>query len=610
MLCCALVFVPLGKTAASAAAADDTIAETYTGYLTETGVAGAPTVICDVRTQEDLISLAGDVTPSNAILRIDGDCNVVTETGEALGSFDEIYTKTLRGKIIPVLFLSDRAGADAAMQYLKEERAILDIAVMSEDASLVKSVRTELPRIRGIVSFPQKTDPFEVVKTVNSSYANVAVLRRELTTKEDVDFIQSRFKTVWLLADEDGPMPYHSAIVSGAFGVIAQKYAKVYEVLTGAFPAGEVYRMRMPYNVAHRGMGTSGQGANLLDEYHENSVSSCQKAVEAGATHLEVDAYVTTDDVIVMMHDNDLSRTTDGTGHIENYSYSQLMEFDLDLAPRTEKIPTLSQILDISRETGVIVVLEIKTEKTDKFLAAFRDTVEQKSARDGFDYWRQIVVISFQVPVITAMRVQLPEVPTADLNSVDVGNGPLLFKLSEWNTGVDAPAGEATYERENFLRARGIVGWYWTYGSFLPLQYTQGVTNNDPRAEGVIRRVYTEDFELQEGQRLYSGVTVAVKVEDYAGNVTEDEGEVVFFQKTENGYAAIVRYETEQGAFFTDLFYATEKSDEPQEPAGPQDPAEPSQTSPAEGGGCGAALGISPLLLCAPFLFFVRRKRA
>lgn len=65
-----------------------------------------PTVVCDVRDGETLSALTGEERPSNAILRFDGEGNVLDGEGQTLGSFSEVYEQ-LRGKVIPVLKLED-----------------------------------------------------------------------------------------------------------------------------------------------------------------------------------------------------------------------------------------------------------------------------------------------------------------------------------------------------------------------------------------------------------------------------------------------------------------------------------------------------------------------
>ncbi len=79
---------------------------------------------------------------------------------------------------------------------------------------------------------------------------------------------------------------------------------------------------RPSYNVAHRG---------LPKQTHEKSISGTKKAIEVGATHVELDAYVTKDNKIYFMHDGTIMRTSNGEGALENYTSEELEKYEFDL---------------------------------------------------------------------------------------------------------------------------------------------------------------------------------------------------------------------------------------------------------------------------------------
>lgn len=79
------------------------------------------------------------------------------------------------------------------------------------------------------------------------------------------------------------------------------------------YPVGD--QEQQPLIIAHRG------GAN---EYPENSIESFDAMRAAGFTHIETDAHATSDGVAVFAHDPQLDRTTDATGNIADYTWSEL----------------------------------------------------------------------------------------------------------------------------------------------------------------------------------------------------------------------------------------------------------------------------------------------
>lgn len=83
----------------------------------------------------------------------------------------------------------------------------------------------------------------------------------------------------------------------------------------------------------------------------ENTLVAFQMAIDAGATMLELDVQVTNDNHLVVFHDDDLERTTDGKGRINLTSLDELRELDAGswFHPSfgNETIPLLREVLDL-----------------------------------------------------------------------------------------------------------------------------------------------------------------------------------------------------------------------------------------------------------------------
>lgn len=105
--------------------------------------------------------------------------------------------------------------------------------------------------------------------------------------------------------------------------------------------------------IAHRGF--SGQ-------YPENTLLAFAKAIETGAEMIELDVRLTADEQIVVIHDLDLGRTTDGTGPVDSYTLEELRRFnaaklqpDLPFQP----VPKLEEVLALT-QNKVQVNIELK----------------------------------------------------------------------------------------------------------------------------------------------------------------------------------------------------------------------------------------------------------
>jgi glycerophosphoryl diester phosphodiesterase len=74
-----------------------------------------------------------------------------------------------------------------------------------------------------------------------------------------------------------------------------------------------------PLVIAHQG----GDGVWTGDTMY-----AFEHAVETGADVLEMDAHITKDSQIVLIHDEKVDRTTDGTGLVEDLTLSELKQLD------------------------------------------------------------------------------------------------------------------------------------------------------------------------------------------------------------------------------------------------------------------------------------------
>jgi len=102
--------------------------------------------------------------------------------------------------------------------------------------------------------------------------------------------------------------------------------------------------------IAHRGARASEP---------ENTVRAMNKAFECGADAVEVDLRFTCDHKLVVIHDDTLERTTNGTGKVSNMTIEQLRALD---AGKGERIPELSEALSVAKRYSRPLVIELKEE--------------------------------------------------------------------------------------------------------------------------------------------------------------------------------------------------------------------------------------------------------
>ncbi len=76
----------------------------------------------------------------------------------------------------------------------------------------------------------------------------------------------------------------------------------------------------------------------------ENTIESFRKAIEAGADYLECDVHMSLDGRLVVIHDDRLDRTTNGTGRVHNFTLAELKALTIK---DNLKIPTIEEVLEL-----------------------------------------------------------------------------------------------------------------------------------------------------------------------------------------------------------------------------------------------------------------------
>jgi len=110
---------------------------------------------------------------------------------------------------------------------------------------------------------------------------------------------------------------------------------------------------RRPMTVGHRG------AVSLADE---NTLKSFSIAAEHGIDYFECDPRMTKDGEIVLMHDETVDRTTDGSGRVDEMTLEEIKELRTE---NGEEVPTLSEALELAKEKGIGVYLDNKMEDPD-----------------------------------------------------------------------------------------------------------------------------------------------------------------------------------------------------------------------------------------------------
>lgn len=162
-----------------------------------------------------------------------------------------------------------------------------------------------------------------------------------------------------------------------------------------------------PLVLAHRG------GADLAPE---NTLVAFQNAVDLGVDALELDVHTTADGTVVVIHDETVDRTTDGTGAVHALTLAELRELDaayrftLDdgqtfpLRGQGIMVPTLEEVLTTFPDTRV----NIEIKQTEPAIeAGVKEIIDRTGAQD------RVLVGSEYDDVLARFRALAPDIATS-----------------------------------------------------------------------------------------------------------------------------------------------------------------------------------------------------
>jgi glycerophosphoryl diester phosphodiesterase len=129
----------------------------------------------------------------------------------------------------------------------------------------------------------------------------------------------------------------------------------------------------------------------------ENTLRSFRRAEQAGLDQIELDLHLSKDGELVVMHDPEVDRTTDGSGLVRDLTLDEIRGLDAGLG---ERVPVFQEVLDAVRRP---IQAEIKDVAAARVLAAvLRERGE--TAR--------VSVLSFHDEALAGIRELLPAVRT------------------------------------------------------------------------------------------------------------------------------------------------------------------------------------------------------
>ena len=162
-------------------------------------------------------------------------------------------------------------------------------------------------------------------------------------------------------------------------------------------------------NIAHRGASSYAP---------ENTFAAFDLAKKMGVKDIELDVHFTKDDHIVVIHDERVDRTTDGSGHVREMSLKKIRSLDagawLSGEFTAEPIRTLGEVLE-RYKNDLNFHIEIKAREAPGLATRTCDLVR------GYGVVNTTTITSFDKQWLVETRKYAPEIPAGWL--VPLGPG-------------------------------------------------------------------------------------------------------------------------------------------------------------------------------------------
>jgi glycerophosphoryl diester phosphodiesterase len=192
----------------------------------------------------------------------------------------------------------------------------------------------------------------------------------------------------------------------------------------------------------------------------ENTLAGIEAALRLGADAIEIDVHCTSDGVPVLLHDDTVDRTTDGTGDIREMPLDVVRALDAgarQFVPRFQgaQIPLLSEVIDLTKGKALLQI-EVKQADIEEPIA--------KAVRDAAAI-NDCEVHCFGARVVSAMRATEPRMACAlltDGRRVVDWDEYFSFVLSLHAQGISLNYEAATPERVRAGQRRSLTFMVWT----------------------------------------------------------------------------------------------------------------------------------------------------
>ncbi len=231
-----------------------------------------------------------------------------------------------------------------------------------------------------------------------------------------------------------------------------------------------------PVVVAHRGNSVNAP---------QNTLAAFDSAWQVGAAMVELDVQLTADRHVVVIHDDTVDATTDGTGAVSDLSLAEVRALDAGAWFAQEfagqRVPTLGEVLDqVAGDDARRLLIELKGDWDDDGARLVTDPVVAAGLS------ATVIVQSFSRSTVAALARVAPQLRRGLL--IDEVPEDLLAVCADLGVMMCNPLGLLLLEHTDLverLHAAGLEAYVWTldepeHWRLAVALGVDGIISNDP----------------------------------------------------------------------------------------------------------------------------------
>ena len=200
----------------------------------------------------------------------------------------------------------------------------------------------------------------------------------------------------------------------------------------------------------------------ICAKYPENTIPSFKAAIELGVDLIEFDVNMTKDGQLVVIHDNDIARTSDHQGLTRDYTLAELKSFDFSAKFKDTfagvQIPTLREVLELVVASSDTLLLNVEIKDTA------HETVDMTVAMlHEFGLADRAVIACFDAEIVRYTKAAHPEMRTQGFPGRYMKNFTEETYDCMFGMGIPISWKDCTEESIKadvaFAKSRGILAW-------------------------------------------------------------------------------------------------------------------------------------------------------